>query len=91
MRPPEGLLRPLWPLWLCTVTPWLKVRASVAEWAEFTNHPPQKVCDVNSGGKLQVGDLPELQLSFLSFLSHGYHYKTVHIRDYSQPWTVLCI
>ena len=25
-----------------------------------SNHPPQKVCDVNSGGgKLQAGDLPE--------------------------------
>ena len=58
----------------------------------ITSPSTKSVCDVNSGGgKLQVGDLPELQLSFLSFLSHGYHYKTVHIRDYSQPWTVLCI
>ena len=31
MRTPEGLLRPLWPLWLCTVTVWLIARNTVAK------------------------------------------------------------
>lgn len=31
IHPPEGLLRHLWPLWLGTVTVWLKARDTVAE------------------------------------------------------------
>ena len=31
MRTPEGLLRSLWPLWLCTVTVWLIARNTVAK------------------------------------------------------------
>ena len=31
MRTPEGLLRSLWPLWLCAVTVWLIARNTVAK------------------------------------------------------------
>ena len=33
----RGTQQPLWPLWLCSVTVWLKVRAYVAVGPEFTH------------------------------------------------------
>ena len=60
IMPPQGIQAWLWAVLLKNDFMLPDKDSELPDVFVHSNHPPQKVCDVNSGGgKLQAGDLPE--------------------------------